>query len=267
MQTFYLGTHEVNWLGRDVGPLFISHRRLARRVKLPRARGRWALDSGGFTELRLHGRWSFTVAEYIAATRRYAEEIGRMDFAAAMDWMCDPAVLSRTGLTVSEHQRRTVGNFLDLRDRAPELPFAPVLQGWRQSDYERCVALYHAAGVDLSREPCVGVGSIASRQGSREVQDILWSLRMRGLALHAFGVKSRGLRGCAEALASADSAAWSLQARYDAPLPSCRHQRCSNCLAYATRWRERLLRGLDTPSTAPCLSGLAPPKPSRPRAC
>ena len=95
--TFYLGTHEPQWLARHPCPLFISHRRLARRANLPRATGRWALDSGGFTELRLHGRWQITVAEYIAATRRYASEIGLLDIAFAMDWMCDPATLAHTG--------------------------------------------------------------------------------------------------------------------------------------------------------------------------
>jgi O-acetyl-ADP-ribose deacetylase (regulator of RNase III) len=31
----------------------------------------WALDSGGFTELSLHGRWKATPAAYVAAVRRY----------------------------------------------------------------------------------------------------------------------------------------------------------------------------------------------------
>jgi hypothetical protein len=108
--TFYLGTHEVSWLAYDVGPLFVSHRRLARRVRLPRAATSWALDSGGFSELRLYGRWTTEIDEYIEATRRYTEEIGRLDWAASMDWMCDPTVLARTGLTIREHQRRTVAN-------------------------------------------------------------------------------------------------------------------------------------------------------------
>lgn len=242
---FYLGTHETNWLTLGLGPLFISHRRLARRARLPRAEAGWALDSGGFSELRLHGRWQISVDQYIEATRRYAEEIGRLEFAFAMDWMCEPATLARTGLTVKEHQRRTVANFVELRQRAPDLPFAPVLQGWHLTNYERCAALYAAEGIDLAGEPRVGVGSICSRQGTRQVDDILCALAMRGLALHAFGVKTRGLTGCAAALASADSTAWSLQARYDAPLPFCRHRRCSNCARYAVRWRDRLLAQLD----------------------
>ena len=190
-----------------------------------------------------------------------------MQFAFSMDWMCEPAILKRTGLTIYEHQRRTVANFAELRGRAPDLPFAPVLQGWRISDYVRCAELYRAWGFDLTREPRVGVGSICTRQGTPEVEKILYALAAGGLALHAFGVKHRGLPGCAGALVSADSTAWSLQARYDAPLPACRHQRCSNCIRYAVRWRDRLLSQLDTdPPGARPRRGWHPHS-SRPRAC
>jgi hypothetical protein len=48
-------------------PLFVNRNALfgkdssyARTGKLPRARGPWALDSGGFTELTTHGRWTIT---------------------------------------------------------------------------------------------------------------------------------------------------------------------------------------------------------------
>jgi hypothetical protein len=80
---FYLGTHQPAWLARDLGvPLLVSHRRLAGRRRLPRATGPWALDSGGFTELSLYGRWSTDAHAYVAAVRRYSEEIGNLDWAA-----------------------------------------------------------------------------------------------------------------------------------------------------------------------------------------
>jgi hypothetical protein len=239
--TFYLGTHEVSWLTNEIGPLFISHRRLALRKSLPRAATRWALDSGGFSELELHGRWVTTPTEYIDATRQYATDIGMLDWAAPMDWMCEPKMLARTGLTVEDHQRRTIANFLELRERAPELPYIPVIQGWTRADYERCVTLYEAAGVNLSREARVGVGSVCRRQGTPEVAEIIWTLADAGLSLHGFGVKARGIANVAGALTSADSMAWSYRARRDKPLPGCQHQRCSNCIRYAERWRTRLL--------------------------
>ena len=67
---FFLGTHQPHWLARTEVPLFISHRALARRSPrrpLPRARGPWALDSGGFTELSTYGEWRTTPAAYVAA--------------------------------------------------------------------------------------------------------------------------------------------------------------------------------------------------------
>ncbi|HXB64875.1 MAG TPA: hypothetical protein VNV42_08400 [Solirubrobacteraceae bacterium] len=83
--TFFLGLHEVSWLERGIGPLFVSHRRLKRRARLPRAAAPWALDSGGFTELRLHGRWLTSVDGYLEATRHYMQEIGELQFAFSMD--------------------------------------------------------------------------------------------------------------------------------------------------------------------------------------
>jgi hypothetical protein len=164
-----------------------------------------------------------------------------LDWAAPMDWTCEPGMRARTGLSVEHHQRKTVANFLALRDRAAELPYVPVLQGWTRAEYERCVALYEAQGVDLRREPRVGVGSICHRQGSAEVEAIVWALAEHGLSLHGFGVKSRGLLSLAGALRSADSMAWSYSARRDEPLPGGRRRRCSRCITYAARWRDRLL--------------------------
>jgi hypothetical protein len=45
----------------------------------------------------------------------------------------------------------------------------------------------------------------------------------------------------ADCLASADSLAWSFEARRAAPLAGCSHANCANCLQYATAWRERTL--------------------------
>ena len=53
--------------------------------------------------------------------------------------MCEPHLLKKTGLTVVEHQCRTVQNYLLLRELAPSIPFVPVLQGWKIGDYDRHV--------------------------------------------------------------------------------------------------------------------------------
>lgn len=244
MNTFWLGTHEASWLARpDVDvPLFVSHRRLVKRKTLPVSTHPWALDSGGFTELNLYGRWVTTEAEYVAAVTRYAAEIGNLAWAAPMDWMCEPFVTGKTGLSVEEHQRRTVENYVSLRATAPLLPFIPVLQGWTLDDYLRCVDLYAAAGVDLRALPLVGIGSVCRRQNTSEVDHIVSTIAALGIALHGFGVKTVGLTAYADQLASADSLAWSYRARRSPALPGCTHRSCANCPRFALKWREKVLR-------------------------
>lgn len=112
---FYLGTHRPRWLASLAVPLFVSRRTLAPLRRLPRARALWALDSGGFTELTIHGRWTVAPAEYACEVQRLGAEIGGLEWAAPQDWMCEPAVRERTGLSVEEHQRRTTRNLLELR--------------------------------------------------------------------------------------------------------------------------------------------------------
>lgn len=241
--TFYLGTHMEGWLSTATMPLFVSHRRLARRRGLPRARVAWALDSGGFTELNLHGRWTVEPREYVAAVRRYVDEVGQLQWASPQDWMCEPVVLAKTGLDVQEHQRLTIENYLNLRALAPELPFIPVLQGWTRDDYLRCWGRYERAGIDLRRERLVGVGSVCRRQATGQIHEIMEALQP--LRLHGFGVKMRGFDRYAGLLFSADSMAWSYNARRHAPLTGCRHKSCANCLRWATRWHGQVERRLE----------------------
>lgn len=241
---FWLGTHMPGWLEETTVPLFVSHRRLTGRKTLPRARGEWALDSGGFTELNMYGGWKTTVEEYVEAVDRYQAEVGNLAWAAPMDWMCEPAVIAKTGLTVREHQERTVENYLNLRDQGP---FVPVLQGQHQADYEVCVDLYQQAGVDLWAAPIIGLGTVCRRQRAPEIARIVCDLASTGLRLHGFGMKSDGLARVAHLLTSADSMAWSTRGRM-----AWQHERrqlchgghkgsCANCRGWALRWRERVI--------------------------
>lgn len=240
---FFLGTHKAVWLARTSVPLFVSHRTLRDRETMPRSVGTWALDSGGFSELSLHGRWETSPLVYIAAVYRYQEEIGNLEWAAPQDWMCEPHILAKTGLTVAEHQRLTVKNFLQLSFvGSPDgLPFIPVLQGWTLADYERCLEMYARAGIDLTGYPLVGVGSVCRRQASTEIEAIMAALESYGLKLHGFGVKRDGLALYGGRLTSADSMAWSFNARWEPPLPGCKHKHCNNCMKYALAWRARRL--------------------------
>lgn len=249
LPSFLLGTHQPSWLGRVRVPLFVSDRRLRRYRNLPTASATWALDSGGFTELSTFGTWDNgpTPTQYAARVRRYRDEIGHLAWAAPQDWMCEPFITAKTGLTVAEHQARTVGNLLDLRAAAPDLPWAPVLQGYTVGQYLACVERYTAAGIDLTAEPLVGLGSVCRRQATNQAHEIVSHLRAAGIAgLHGFGVKTTGLLRYGHLLASADSLAWSFDARRKPALPGCqsRHINCANCPTYALDWRTHLLARL-----------------------
>lgn len=268
---FLLGTHQDGWLKRAGVPLFVSDTRLRQRKRLPRAAAPWAADSGGFSELKEHGRWTVTPAEYVERLYRYRDEIGHLLWAAPQDWMCEPPIvyggweggqyyvgtrrfLDPGGVLtfdelVAEHQRRTVANGAQLREMAPDLPITFVVQGWTPEQYVRCVDFYLSiAGIDLTTEPLVGVGSVCRRQGMVEAGQILAALHARGVRrLHGFGFKTLGLKAHGHLLTSADSMAWSRDARWKPPLPGCerQHKNCANCLTFALQWRRDLLHHLN----------------------
>lgn len=255
---FYMGSHHPNWLGTAGVPLFVSRRRLCERKSFPKALARWALDSGGFSELSIHGKWTITAEEYVEEARLYQSEIGLMQFAAIQDWMCEPHIINGdkktagTRLSVEEHQRRTVQSMLDLTELAP-------VQGWEMRDYYKHIDMYEEAGINLLELPVVGLGSVCRRQHTGEVEELIKDLSRSGMRLHGFGFKKRGLQNVAEFLHSADSMAWSYHARRKKiPIPECSerfaregikgHKNCANCLTFALQWRESIVNAIK-PST------------------
>jgi hypothetical protein len=232
----------------------VSRRRLARFRTLdglPKAYGPWALDSGGFSELQLFGRWETPARQYADEAQLWAERVGMPDFAAIQDWMCEPMIINGgsvgrlrfagTHLSVPEHQRRTVASYLELRELAPAMPWAPVLQGWAIDDYLACAELYRAAGADLNAAPVVGVGSVCRRQATNEIAELFEALRPLGLRLHGFGLKVGAFRQGLTRLHSCDSMAWSEHARHQPAMPGHTHKRCANCMSFAIEWRNQVI--------------------------
>lgn len=251
----WLGTHRPTWLWEwHRPPLFVSVHHLAGRKQLRRATGPWAMDSNGFFHLQKHGRWTISEEAYVEMAQRCHDEIGQLAWIAPQDWMCEPLITGITGKTVAEHQELTVANGLRLRELAPDLPFRYVVQGLEVDDYLRCVELYASAGVDLTQEEIVGVGSVCRRQHTEEIETVFRELAAVGLKMHGFGVKTKGFTRYARYLASADSLAWSERARrHGIPLPECvgyvnsrgqPHKNCANCLVFAKRWYERTMTTL-----------------------
>lgn len=255
--TFYLGVSDVHWL-RDLNiPAFVSRTRLYRRRTIPRPAGRVAIDSGAFSELQKYGGWRIDAAAYARELTRFCELMGPLDWAAPQDWMCEPLVIrggragrqhfAGTGLSVAEHQARTVGNFLDLRSLDIPVHVIPVLQGYTIGEYVACAQRYAACGVDLAAEPVVGVGSVCRRQGTAQIGELFEVLASAGLRLHGFGVKTTGLAQYGEHLQSCDSLAWS-KAGYHVRGCTPSHKSESCCRRFAVTWRERMLAKAAAPS-------------------
>lgn len=229
---FFLGLHQPSDAAH-VPAAFISVHRLRQR-RGPFRVGRWILDSGAFTTLELHGGYPEPPEAYASEVRRWAGN-GELLAAVSQDYMCEPFMLARTGLTVADHQRLTIERYdallcCDLGG----VYLMPVLQGYAPADYVQHIEDY---GDRLASGAWVGVGSVCKRNGSpAEVEEVLLAIKtMRpDLRLHAFGVKTTSMAsGLVQSLLhSADSIAWSYAAR--------RQGRNANDWREAARFRRRI---------------------------
>jgi hypothetical protein len=247
MGQFYVGTNKPSWLwGRDSRhPLFVSVRSLRPYKNLRPSRNFWCLDSGGFTELTKYDKWTTSPTQYIDEIYDIRDKIGNLIWASPQDWMCEPHMIQKTGLSVRTHQELTCENFVTLTELGSDLPIIPVLQGWSPSDYISHLQMYEAYGVDLRDYPTVGLGSFCRRANVSGVRELVIDLHRHGLKLHGFGLKKDGLRLFGDHLASSDSMAWSLTARvagwegrYLCGVPHSNAKSCADCFDWAMKWAD-----------------------------
>lgn len=211
---FFLGLHQPSDARHFVDqPVCLSvHRLQSRRTVRV---GRWMLDSGAFTTLSKEGGYRQPVAAYASEIRRWATT-GDLAWAVTQDYMCEPLMLQKTGLTVADHQRLTLDRYDALcANDCGGVPLLPVLQGFDPVDYVRHLELY-AARLPIGAR--VGVGSVCKRNGDPEsILRVLGTIRSArpDLRLHGFGLKLTALRhpDIRRCLTSADSMAWSYAAR------------------------------------------------------
>ena len=214
MITFYPGLHQPAD-ARHFSRACISINRLRGRKKRVDCYD-LIIDSGAFTELSTHGSYRDTVDVYAAELIRLQHEgVIRPTVAVAQDYMCEPFILKKTGLTVREHQERTVARFVRLVECRPLVPVMPVLQGFAPLDYVRHLEDY---GGLLTPGMWVGVGSVCKRNGSPvDIVNVLSAIRHErpDLKLHGFGLKKTALMNPSvrAMLHTADSMAWSFHAR------------------------------------------------------
>lgn len=211
---FYVGLHHPGDAGQ-FGRACVSINVLRRRRK-PIGCEDVIVDSGAFTELATHGRYRHAPAEYAADLRRLCDAgVVKISIAVSQDYMCEPFMLAKTGLTVADHQRLTIERYDALVAERLPFPIMPVLQGYDPQEY---VAHLRAYGERLAPGMWVGVGSVCKRNGNPEaVLAVLWAIHAErpDLRLHGFGVKQTSLEhpGVRSLLHSADSMAWSFAAR------------------------------------------------------
>lgn len=213
--TFYVGMHQPAQAQHIQGPVMISYNRLRTRKSAIPGLGRWMLDSGAFTEVTTHGTYRDGPEVYAAAVRRWAS-CGQLQAAVSQDYMCEPFVLARTGLSIAEHQRLTIERYDALRALVGDVAYLlPALQGYLPEYYVGHLAAY---GERLAHGAWVGVGSVCKRNASvREIGAVLRAIKQArpDLQLHGFGLKTTALqsREIRSLLRSADSMAWSYAAR------------------------------------------------------
>lgn len=212
---FYVGLHHPGD-SSHFERAFISINQVRGRKKPVGAKA-WILDSGAFRELEQFGGYRHEPEEYAAEVNRLAQINPGMVAAVSQDWMCEPFMLEKTGLTVEEHQRKTIERYDALLPLIQGVYLMPVLQGYSPQSYLDHIKQY---GDRLGPGAYVGVGSVCKRNGDyRQVEAVLSAIirKRPDLRLHGFGLKTTALgsgivRKC---LYSADSMAWSFAARYE----------------------------------------------------
>ncbi len=214
---FLTGMHHPSDAAK-VPAAFVSVHAVAKRKSGFPAR-RCVLDSGAFTTIMKHGGYPDPVSNYAAQIRKVKGWLGaRLLGAVSQDYMCEPHMLAKTGLTIAEHQRLTIERYDALLEcDVAGTRIIPVLQGYNPSDYAAHVMAY---GKRLAHRAWVGVGSICKRNSNpHAIAAVLLAIkRVRpDLRLHGFGVKitALSLHLVRDLLFSADSMAWSFAARME----------------------------------------------------
>jgi hypothetical protein len=232
---FFVGLHHPGD-ARKFQRAFISVNTIRERKSGFAGECEWIMDSGAFTEISAHGEYRHPVEDYAREIKRWSGE-GKLLAAVAQDYMCEPHMLAKTGLTIADHQRLTVERYdALLACDVGGVYIMPVLQGYAPADYVRHIEMY---GCRLKLAAWVGVGSICKRNGDPSaIEDVLLAIHAvrPDLRIHAFGIKLTALGSAVvqDHIFTADSMAWSFAARMTG--------RNQNCPKEAQRYMDRIAR-------------------------
>ena len=215
---FFTGLHQPSDC-KHFSASFVSVNRLRNR-KSDFAVGDWIMDSGAFSEISTHGKYRHSTSEYVGQIERW-RNCGNLLAAVTQDYMCEPFIIKKTGLSVDAHQRLTVGRYRKIQSKT-DVYIMPVLQGYKVNDYLNHIEMY---GPLLKTGMWVGVGSICKRNSSiGQIEEILSAIKSKrpDLKLHGFGLKRTALSSAMvrDLLQTADSMAWSFAARRNGRNPN-----------------------------------------------
>lgn len=264
---FYLGAPKASWLWRFRKPtgrrLFVSYSSLKDTVNFHPALQRWGGDSSAFTCVYNYGCFPFEPPAYAGTMERAQREIGMLDFACVMDWMCEDFVMARTGpwasrdTAVRTHQERTVNSYIELLSIAPGVPWAVTLQGYTRDEYMRCLDMYVDRGIDPRAASRVVMGSMCKRKNTVVAANILIEFEAMGLPVHALGFASEGFARIRGLVTSGDSQACGDGARHSWYIhPGCQHGKreyrerlgrtewgnCASCMTWYGWWGDNVDR-------------------------
>ena len=242
MFKFYPGvaTHEqMSYVPR----FMVSYRKIRRGLTIPSDGKEWILDSGAFNEIKIHGNFTFSIEDYLVSVEKLQPSIF-----VIMDYMCEPFMLEKTGLSVRQHQKLTSLNHQQIKDLRQRMglnvPIMGVIQGWTLEDY-----LWHIDHLKSQNliEDKMGLGSFCRRQSTKVLLDLLREIKRSvpgWVKLHGFGVKINLFKKpeTFRLLSSSDSAAWGMWGfglksnknvkycvLYEGERRPCIHRNCINC--------------------------------------
>lgn len=165
------------------------------------------IDSGGYSVMKNHGDYPFTVKEYHDWLSTNSE---KFDWVAAMDYACESEFDDI--MSVAERVDRTIENTIEHFNYDPDYQLVPVLQGRLLHEYVDCYERLTDHGIDCSK---VGLGTVCRMSREKKLVWLEEQIRDRtGVEhIHGFGTKISAYRhGCT--FESSDSASWMMAPSY-----------------------------------------------------
>jgi len=195
--------------------MLLSYYFLSRRTKkfsinafIPKCK-EWFLDSGGFSLLSKLKDYPFTLEQYALLIKRK-----KPNYAATMDYPCEPELLKETSMSIRERIMRTVENAEIMLNNYDfrRTKIVPVVQGWSIDDYRHCIEEMHRR--DLLTD-YVAFGSMCRRMRITEARKLItkqkeYLRKFTDAKAHYFGIKISFLKDLTifRNVDSFDTAAW-----------------------------------------------------------